>query len=151
MSTVPRRKLSEIRTRYTLEPNLEDYYVEGSFDKEIVAAIQSRINPGVKIYEIDTIEIPSETLQKHGLTSGNKQRVIALAKELSDLDEEVKFRCFVDKDLDEWLDRMQEAPRLKWTGPTSIELYFFCEDIIKKIVFASVELKPTTKNYFLNH
>jgi len=135
MSKIPRRKIDEIKTRYRLEPELRDYYVEGSFDKEIFSAIKENVDQDVKLYEIDSIEIPAEILERHNLTSGNKQRVIALAKELADINKNLHFRCIVDKDMDHWLNRLEEVPRLKWTEPTSIELYFFSKKMIGDFIF----------------
>lgn len=65
-----RRELSEIITRYQLEPELRgDIYVEGPSDKRLLKWIFSCFgSPDVVVYEVDTVNIPLSTLEKHGLS-----------------------------------------------------------------------------------
>ncbi len=78
MTSLPRRTLSEICTLYTLEPALNDIYVEGGYDQDLINhyfSSEGYLNK--KAYSIEGVDISSEVLVKHGLTEGNKQRVIA--------------------------------------------------------------------------
>lgn len=134
MSNLPRRTIEELKTRYFCEPDIYDVYVEGQFDDEIIKKwCQRRGEKRIVSYEIDTVDIPYDILSKYNLTEGNKQRVIALAKELSS--EQLNgYRCLVDKDLDHWLDCIDDTQNLIWTEYCSLELLYFKEDLIRRIV-----------------
>lgn len=134
MSDFPRRSIEELHARYSFEPELDDIYVEGTFDQEIFSeCLRAAGRNDRVVYVIDTIEVGAEILAKYGFTSGNKQRVMALARELSVLVGDLKYRCVVDRDLDQWLNRIENTPRLSWLDCCSIELYFFgsVERIVK--------------------
>ncbi|MEW5714561.1 DUF4435 domain-containing protein [Pseudomonas sp. SB113] len=142
MSSIPRRSIDELLARYEYEPELKDVYVEGVFDKEVFSMLLEDTEGVVEaIYEIDSVDVPADVLAELGLTSGNKQRVIALAKKLSVLGDEPKYRCVVDKDLDHWLMKVEDVPKLFWTAHTSIEMYFFTADILRRILLVGSKAK----------
>lgn len=134
MSDLPRRTIDDIKTRYFVEPTLRDIYVEGYFDRLVLNSwCENNNDKNFVPYEIDSVDIPFDILKKHGLTEGNKQRVIALAKELDELQCD-SYRCLVDKDFDHWLDNIEQIPNLIWTDFCSLEMYFFSEQLIKRIL-----------------
>lgn len=132
---IEQRTLDDIRARHELEPELNDVYVEGVFDKEILdqffsgSSLEARV-----IYEIDTINIPNELVQQQGFTSGNKQRVLTLAQALQDLPENSAYRCLVDLDLDHWNNRVKNVSRLSITKYTAIETYYLTEPFLKNLL-----------------
>ncbi|WP_159918437.1 DUF4435 domain-containing protein [Pseudomonas sp. Irchel 3A18] len=147
---IPRRKIEELLVRHQFEPTLKDIYVEGIFDKEVLTnCLAANNNTGYVVYEIDGIDINSNTLQKHGLSGGNKQRVIALAKELSAIKGDNAYRCIVDKDLDFWLNTVENIPRLNWTEHTSLELYFYTKKILNEILVISGRAKINDLDEFM--
>ncbi|EPC2361167.1 MULTISPECIES: DUF4435 domain-containing protein [Citrobacter freundii complex] len=134
MSDLPRRTIEDIKTRYFVEPTLRDVYVEGYFDKLALNSwCEKNSEKSFVPYEIDSVDIPCDILTKYGLTDGNKQRVIALAKELEELHCD-NYKCLVDKDFDHWLDAVEDIPQLIWTDFSSLEMYFFSEQLIKRIL-----------------
>lgn len=134
MSNIPRRTINELKARYLFEPSLRDIYVEGIFDKQIIISWCNKNNKkNIIPYEINTVDIPSFLLDKYDLTEGNKQRVVALAKELSLIESE-SYYCLVDKDLDHWFGDLDNTRKLLWTEYSSLELYFFSEELIKRII-----------------
>lgn len=134
MSDLPRRTIDDIKTRYFVEPTLRDIYVEGYFDRLALNSwCEKNEEKNFVPYEIDSVDIPFDILKKYGLTEGNKQRVIALAKELDELQCD-SYRCLVDKDFDHWLDTIEQIPKLIWTDFSSLEMYFFSEQLIKRIL-----------------
>lgn len=150
MSKIPQRSIDELLARYEFEPGLKDVYVEGLFDKEIFSMCLEGDEESVRaIYEIDSVEVPSEILVEYGLTSGNKQRVIALAKKLAVLGDEPNYRCVVDRDLDHWLHGLENVPKLVWTAHTSIEMYFFTIDILRRILLVGSKAKINNLNLYL--
>lgn len=148
MSDLPRRTIEDIKTRYFVEPTLRDVYVEGYFDKLVLSSwCEKNAEKPFVPYEIDSIEIPFDILEKHGLTEGNKQRVIALAKELEELECD-NYRCLVDKDLDHWLNTIECIPKLIWTDFSSLEMYFFSEQLIRRILVDISNTKIINWNEF---
>lgn len=136
-----RRSIEEIKMRYKLEPELDDLYVEGAFDKELLTYFLSSKGSTKTIYEIDTIDLPMEKLVRHGLSDGQKQRVICLALELKDLEGVLQYRCLVDKDLDHWLNNIMHIPRLKWTEFCTLELHLLTKPILETILKISCKAK----------
>lgn len=150
MSNLPRRTVDEIKARYFCEPGLYDVYVEGEFDWQVISSwCTKRKEERIVPYEIDTVDIPLELLNKYNLTEGNKQRIIALAKELSTEDLE-GYRCLVDKDLDHWLDLIDDTKNLLWTEYCSLELYYFNEELIKRIILEVSNSKISDWSIFFN-
>lgn len=149
MSEVAKRTVAELVARYELEPQLADVYVEGSFDREILSNCQPETAISHAIYEIDTVDIPASTLDKYGLTSGNKQRVIALARELAALSDQVQFLCLVDKDLDHWFGPLQTIGRLRWSMYCSIETHFLTREIVRDILLTTGRAKVKNLEHFL--
>jgi hypothetical protein len=136
MTDETRRTIVELIARYDLVPDLQYVYVEGKYDKEL---LESAFSGGSRhkraVYAIDSINVPSDVLTKHGLTSGNKQRVIALAEELSAINHEsCAYRCVVDKDTDHWLDAMRSVKRLIWTQFNEMMLSLADKDTIEHIL-----------------
>ena len=148
---LPRMTINELSIRYELEPEIRDIFVEGIFDKEVLSAnLNNDLNSGFMVYEIDSVELPSELLIKYDLTDGNKQRVIALAKELSILSNKYSYRCLVDKDLDHWFIAIESNAHLIWTEFTSIELCFFSDDILRDILVTTCKAKISSWDSFIN-
>lgn len=134
MSDIPRRTIEDLKTRYFVEPGLCDVYVEGEFDRLVINSWCDKNNEkSIVPYSIDSVDIPFEILGKYNLTDGNKQRVIALAKELADIECE-SYKCLVDRDLDHWLGDLENIPQLLWTDFSSLEMYFFSERLVKTIM-----------------
>lgn len=150
MSEIAKRTIAELVTRYELEPELADVYVEGSFDREVLSAWKAETDRGRAIYEIDTVDIPAASLKKYGLTSGNKQRVIALAHELAVLSDQVSFLCLIDKDLDHWFGPFQTVGRLRWSMYCSIELHFLTREIVRDILLTTGRAKVKNLEHFLD-
>ncbi len=136
-----RWSIEELLTRYDLEPELADVFVEGAFDKEILSEVFSHLSRETAFYEIDTVNIPPELLARHGLTSGNKQRVVALSKELDNLEEHASVRCLVDRDLDHWFDEVKDTRRLRWTKFCALESHFISDEIVTDLVIKTASSK----------
>ena len=143
-------ELPELLMRYELEPQLNDLFVEGVFDKDVLASFMQQTNHNNKkiIYEIDCVNVPNELLRTYKLTEGNKQRVIALSKELSKLPNEVSCRCLVDKDLDHWFAAVEDSKILVVTEYCSLELYFLTKDFLYELLVTTSKSKITDWDEF---
>jgi hypothetical protein len=149
MTEIPRRTIAELIARYELEPELDDVYVEGNFDRELLGSFCQLAKINRAIYEIDTIDISAEMLKKHGMTSGKKQRVIVLARELSFLSGSPSYVCIVDRDTDHWLSRIEKIPRLIYTKYVAMELYFFYKEAILGIIKTIGKVSIRDENKFM--
>jgi len=132
-----RRTIEELSARYFLEPELEDIIVEGEFDRDVLNMVLSEQEDCRAVYEIDTIHVESELLVSYGFSSGNKQRVIALANELAKAcSEECKYICMVDKDIDHWIGTLGDVRNLKWSKYTSLDAHFYRQGTTKRLLVA---------------
>jgi len=142
MEDEKRRTLDELVARYELEPSLHDVYVEGLTDKSIIQWFLEKSNTeNVVVYEIDTIDIPTERLVALELNNGNRSRVIFLAFELQSLFEGSlpPVICIADKDFDSLIASSHiESELLLFTDYTSIEMYLFDSNIIEKFLRLAV-------------
>lgn len=133
--------IPELIARYELEPELIDVFVEGSLDREILTHAVPRSSLGPVFYEVDSVHVPAEVLQKYGMSSGNKQRVIALAREFSVLPEAAKVTCLVDRDLDHWFTEPVGDKRLKWSMYCSLECHFLTLESVRDIALTTARAK----------
>lgn len=141
---IPRRTITELRLRYKLEPELCDVFVEGIFDKDVLTeafVLDDQTNRA--IYEINTVDVPARLLEELGLTSGNKQRIIALATEMSNLDAKCQVKFLIDKDYDDFVSDGIKTDRLVTTKHTCQESYFFNKTIINTILLKIAKCKNT--------
>ena len=135
--SVPRRTLGEIITRYQLEPDLRDLFVEGFRDQDIYRWYLKKCGyRKISVFQIDTVEVTRETLDSYGLDNGHRGRVIALASELDTRFEGVLqfVRCIADSDFDFILGFHNSAQHLLYTDYTSVDLYTFEENLLKKVL-----------------
>lgn len=133
--------ISELQARYELEPNLSDVYVEGAFDRDVLSNVPKLKQAGNTFYEIDAVDVPASILEKYGLTLGNKQRVIALARELDVLGTSKRPICLVDKDLDHWFGPLEATAILRWTKYCSIELHFLEGELVREVLISAGHIK----------
>ena len=128
MAEIARRTIDELIARYSLEPDLDDVYVEGEWDRDLIEASlgDGTRRPSRAVYTIETVEISVSQLSEFQLTSGNKQRVIALAKKLeTSMEGHFEYLCLVDRDLDHWFGDLESVRNLRWTEFTSLGVLFF--------------------------
>lgn len=132
MTSVERRTVEELVARYELEPELNDVYVEGVFDEDLITSAFGPKMGDRSIYTIDTVDIPRALLDQYRYTAGNKQRILALAKVLEgSLMDNYRYVCLTDLDLDEWFPPVEKIKNHRFTSYTSLEAYFLNRDYVK--------------------
>lgn len=142
--------VGELLARYELEPDLLDVFVEGSFDQEVLSQHRSGGCAGRTFYEIDVVDVPATTVEIHGLTLGNKQRVIALSKELCQVSSSARVVCLVDRDLDHWFAAIENSDRLRWSVFCSVESHFLTKDTIRDIAVTTARSKISDFDAFFD-
>jgi hypothetical protein len=146
-----RLKISELIAKYRLQPELRDVFVEGSTDKDILSwYIRAAGLTTAKVYPIELIDVPVEILNKYGLTEGNRQRVIALSREIGHAlgHDAPQATGVVDADFDRLLGRVIDCAGVLVTDYPAIEIYFAHEVPLSKY-FAVVLGKQTDPNEVL--
>lgn len=141
--------IEELIARYQLEPELCDVFVEGTFDREILTQHLHAPNTGHAFYEIDSVDVPAALLAVRGLTSGNKQRALALSKELAKVPVEARVYCLVDRDLDHWFGDLEGSARLRWTTFCSIESHFLNVETIRDVMVTTSRAKIANFDAFV--
>lgn len=145
-----RRTVDELIARYELEPELKDVYVEGSFDCELLHShFRAPEYNGITFYEVDTVHIPADAIIAQGLTEGQKQRLIVMARALSKLTRS-KCRFIVDRDLDHWLDITEDTNRLVWTRYTSIDAYYFSDAFAHEFLIRTAKCKISSLREYMD-
>ncbi len=135
-----RRTLDELSALYRLEPNLKDLFVEGYSDKVFIEWYLRDITPhSVSVYPIDLVDVPDEVLTKHGLSTGNRSRLLALSCELTENFQcRLKILCVVDRDFEDYRPTIAYNSYVIFTDCNSLELYAFTPKTMEK--FAAVAL-----------
>lgn len=145
-----RWSIDELLARYDLEPQLKDVFVEGVFDKEVLTEAFSNISREAIFYDIDAVDVPAEILTSHGLTSGNKQRVVALSRELNNLSTEASVRCLVDRDLDHWFGTLEDSTYLRWSRFCGIDSHFISAEVVLDLVIKTARAKVSDPQALVN-
>lgn len=119
-----------------LEPSLKLAYVEGKFDRDLYRwELQRRGRRDITVYEICTLDVPAELLRKHNLTSGERQRLIAASKELSnDHTLHNRLMFLIDADFDYVLDVPEPARPLHRTIGSCTESLFSRSDVLSRFI-----------------
>jgi len=131
-----RRTITEVITRYELEPEIRDLYVEGVNDKACLEwFFKQAERKSVVVLEIDCINIAEDLIWKFQLQSNNRGRVIALSLELEhQLSSKPPYIwCVADTDFDFLLGANHKSKYLLYTDYTSLDIYFFSKDILDKV------------------
>ena len=143
---LPRRTIDDLIARYQFEPKLRDLFVEGHRDRGVYSwYLRGAGCKHVGVFEIDLVEIPSDALISHGLASGNRDRVIALALELDNQFPTVLqyVRCIADSDFDFIFESRNEVNHLLYTDYTSLDLYTYDEALLKKVLWLGFNVPET--------
>lgn len=161
-TALDKRKISELITLYSLEPALNDIYVEGPSDKCLINRFLNDKNGIVNIIEINDIDFSELYENKPNLKSNCKNKIVELSDQLeSNFSNSLsQVMCIVDRDFDDFLNRIIRNSYLHYTDFSSIELYFFNEksfniffkDILHGFPFRSEhiigQLKPVLNDIF---
>ncbi|AVH72444.1 hypothetical protein [Nostoc sp. 'Lobaria pulmonaria (5183) cyanobiont'] len=148
-----RRTLDELVTRYELEPDLRDIYVEGKTDKLLIEwFLDQKKNQGFAVYEIDTVEIPAQLLFEQGLKDNNRSRVITLALYINDKLSETSLHitCVADKDFDWLFCKEYQCDLLLFTDYSCLEMYLFNEAVLDKCLRLGLGLSQPKAREVLN-
>lgn len=134
-----RRTIAELAARYDLEPSLRDVFVEGPSDRTLVDLAMTFLgeNARIRAYEVDTVNVPAESVKARSLPEGNKGRVMALADELatgSSRDLRASVVCLADLDLDDILGRRREYQLLLYTSALSLDVVIAAPEVIEKLL-----------------
>lgn len=151
MSADPQWTVEDLVLRYDLEPDLCDVFVEGCFDQDVLQACFKAAGDDQRVcYPIESVNVTDSILKQYELTDGNKQRVMALAMELNAATNEASCKCLVDSDLEIWIGHQLKAPYLIRTKYTSLDLYFFSEELLKRLLLISGKAKIADWASFFN-
>ena len=143
---LPRRTIDDLIARYQLEPDLSDLFVEGPRDRGVYSwYLQNAGCKHVAVFEIELVDIPPGVLISHGLASGNRARVIALALELDNQFPTVLpyVRCIADSDFNFIFESRIDVNHLLYTDYTSLDLYTYDEDLLKKVLWLGFNVPET--------
>lgn len=129
-----KRTLKEVKVRLKREPSIREIYVEGMFDRDLFRWVLDQLNlKDIRVYPISVLDIPSDLLAAMGLSSGERQRVQAAAREFEDEAALHKQLLFImDADLDYLLGTANYSAPLLATDGTCAEMILWRKDVLQK-------------------
>ncbi len=109
-----------------MEPTLRDIFVEGTYDEKIIRTFLRGEDPALtSVFVINSVEVEDEILNKHSLTRGERNELIAFAREIFEsLGQVPGFTGVIDADYDYLLGDASNAQLLLRTDFTCMESYF---------------------------
>jgi len=134
-----RRTIDELETRYLLEPELGDVYVEGPSDAALIAwFLNQEQHHDWRVYPIDTVDVSATLVHERGLDTGERGEVLTLGLELSERLRDVPGRMPVmiaDRDSDALLDDWNPGCDLcLLTDFTTMEMYAYNPESLDKLI-----------------
>jgi len=137
-SSADRRSIEELRTRYLLEPELGDIYVEGMFDVRLISWFLSVHRRHWKVYSIESVDVPADKVLAEGFDNGARGRVLTLGGALETSlygGRSVGPLCIADRDFDTLLHKQLPGGNLCLvTDFKSMELYGYNVKVIDKLL-----------------
>lgn len=139
MSEIPRRRISELATRWALE-KIPQIVVEGPSDARFLRLVQGEEHchtdlRSIDVIAIDAIDVPTSVLEAHGIdTTGARQRVLGCIKEAIQQNAEEGFRGVVDADLDMLKGIDLRGPSLCYTDNGCMDAYCWSPQTLGRII-----------------
>jgi hypothetical protein len=133
----PQKQIQELISRYRLEPEIRDVFVEGRSDAVVIERFLRVHNfRDVAVYQISTVEIPARALLESGQPDGMRGRVVFLAFELAKIlpVDSKAVTCIADRDYDTVLNREYKTPFLLFMDYSCMEMYAFHTDVLDNVV-----------------
>lgn len=128
-----KRSFQEIKTKYLLEPELLDVYVEGAEDVHFYSHHIKQLNCGLLFIDISIVDFHGEDLDSVGFEQNNRDRIIYLIKTFQELNIGEKVYGIVDKDILPFTRGLPNYPNLLFTDYSCLEMYWFCHENITKV------------------
>jgi hypothetical protein len=133
----PHKLISELVSLLRLEPSVSCVVVEGPTDRDVVDwYFERRGKRDTFVYAVDEIEIDPAAVRALGLSpASNRDKVITLAHEFEAVSQGKGLRatCVVDADYDRLLNHSHVHPLLAYTDYTSMEMYYYREEFLRKL------------------
>ena len=136
-SQLPRRTLQELRSRYALEPELVDIYVEGPNDRMFYKCFLDSVGcTNYSIFEVGIVDIAAEIVKANGLENGNRGRAITLAITLDEFFPATlkSVRVVADSDYDFVLGARTLSLHVLYTDYTDLEMYMWTPIALENIL-----------------
>ena len=133
----PRFPLADLITEYLLHGERKHLYVEGQEDRAVLHwFLGCSLGDNTGLFSIDEVEITPEKLNENGLSNGQRNRLLVLARELDKAlpENNNPVLCIVDADFDYVLGRVENNRFLAYTDGTSLDMYAFTESALERVV-----------------
>ncbi|MGN2248123.1 hypothetical protein ACFWZ3_15690 [Frateuria sp. GZRR35] len=129
--------MEELLARWALA-KIPTLFVEGEFDRRFLRLLQAE-NGSRSLSRLDVmtpadVNAPAALLAKHAVPgTGEKQRVVAISRELEMLGAAGGFLGVVDRDLDSFLGLNFESNLLSYTDHSCFEVYLWSPESLKHV------------------
>lgn len=137
-----RRTIDDLLAIYQFERTIKHVFVEGRYDRVLIDwFITESTQRGMPVrdcyvYEIGDIDVPNTVVIAHGLSEGERARVIALALELEGnlAAGSTRATCVADRDFADLLHEVFAANCLLLTDYACMEMYLYTEIVFDRFV-----------------
>ncbi|MGW5667750.1 hypothetical protein [Micromonospora sp. NPDC003776] len=142
-----RRTIDELITLHEVEAGLHEIYVEGRTDAGLIEWFLRRQQTAAAVFAVsDRVEVDFDVCQ-YGVEFGEKGKVVAVARRLSEKGADKTFTCIADADYWHSLESPPAAAEsVLLTDYTDVNMYCFNEHVIGKFLLVCLraphELKP---------
>lgn len=136
MSTeLDKRSIDSVLTKYELEPDLKDVYVEGEDDRSFYSQHYGcSSNKKVQFIDISSIDFSSsgKKIEEECFEKGNRDKLIYLINYLTE-QQVGGARGIIDKDILAYTRGLPENSYIWLTDYGCLEMYFFSEACVSKV------------------
>ena len=150
-SVLARRRLTELRAQYELEPTLHDFYVEGPFDGDFFRWVAQRAGlSSTRVYQIEQVDLPRDLVAQYTDDSGNRGRVIALGEHFCRecLHLIGRISCIVDRDGDLYDETESWPSCVLSTNFSCLEMFCCDRGVLEKYFGLGLGLRARVAEHF---
>lgn len=128
-----KRKISELKTLYLLEPSIVDVFVEGNDDASFYRYHAYAMGSHLTFKDISLVDFGDDwNPVVQNLEKNNRDKIIELVQELTN--EEINnVYGIIDRDILEYTRGLPENPHILVTDYSCVEMYFFCKRNTEKV------------------
>lgn len=133
---LPKKKISELLTKYKVEKEIVDFYVEGNTDKKFYSHHFKELGKSFRFIDMSEIDFSEYSdVFPDDLEENNRDKVIFLLNKINQIHPECKAYGIIDKDIIEYSRGFENlSPKTFTTDFGCLEAYFVGQKCMEKFI-----------------